>query len=112
MKKSRPGTKVSILSAPDDVDAMLDTLFACSTTIGARLYPVEKRMLPREIRVATTSLGQIKVKIVTRRDGSTRWKAEHDDLLEMARRHGIDHLEAKDRVRQDLHSAFERPADE
>ena len=112
MKKSRPGTKVSILSAPDDVDAMLDTLFACSTTIGARLYPVEKRMLPREIRVATTSLGQINVKVVTRRDGSTRWKAEHDDLLEMARRHGIDYLEAKDRVRQDLHSAFERPADE
>ncbi|MCZ6710840.1 MAG: DUF111 family protein, partial [Gammaproteobacteria bacterium] len=107
MKKSRPGTKVSILSGNDEVDAVLEALFACSTTIGARVHEVEKRMLPREVRSISTSLGAVKVKIVTLRDGSRRWKVEHNDVIELARHHGMSYLSLKERVDQELRAALE-----
>lgn len=111
MKKSRPGTRVSILSGHDDVDRVLEALFACSTTIGARVYEVEKRMLPREVRRVSTSLGEVSVKIVTLSDGSRRWKAEHDDLIELARHLGMDYLTLKERIAPELRAALEHLAD-
>jgi uncharacterized protein (DUF111 family) len=107
MKKSRPGTKVSILSGNDEIDAVLEALFSSSTTIGARVYEVEKRMLPREVRSISTSLGLVNVKIVTLSDGSTRWKVEHNDVIELARQHGVSYLSLKERVEHELRAALE-----
>ncbi|MFP6837455.1 MAG: nickel pincer cofactor biosynthesis protein LarC [Pseudomonadales bacterium] len=107
MKKSRPGTKVSILSGNDEIDAVLEALFSSSTTIGARVYEVEKRMLPREVRSISTSLGLVNVKIVTLSDGSTRWKVEHNDMIELARQHGVSYLSLKERVEHELRAALE-----
>jgi uncharacterized protein (TIGR00299 family) protein len=112
MKKSRPGTKVSILSAHTDVDTLLEALFVGSTTIGARLYEVEKRMLPRQFRMMATSLGEVSVKIATLPNGGTRWKAEHDELLELADRHQMSYLAVRERVTSELGQAFEQPDDE
>jgi uncharacterized protein (TIGR00299 family) protein len=107
MKKSRPGTKVSILSGTDQVDAVLETLFACSTTIGARVHEVQKRMLPREVRNISTSLGEVNVKIVTLSDGSRRWKVEHNDMIELARAHGVNYLTLKERIEAELRPALD-----
>ncbi len=93
MKKSRPGTKVTVLVGPERVDNILATLFRGSTTIGARVHRVEKRMLPREAKRVTTSLGDVHVKIVTRPDGHQTWKAEHDDLVALAERHAMSYLD-------------------
>ncbi|MDH3641957.1 MAG: nickel pincer cofactor biosynthesis protein LarC [Gammaproteobacteria bacterium] len=106
MKKSRPGTKVSVLCAAADLDFVLDKLFAGSTTIGARIHTVEKRMLPRQARRLATSLGEVRVKIVTHSDGRTRWKPEHDDLLALARAHQMEYLEVKDAVESELRNAL------
>ena len=106
MKKSRPGTKLSVLVDETRLDAVLGELFAGSTTIGARLSQVTKRMLPREERTVATSLGDVRIKIVTLPDGSQRWKPEHDDVVALAERHGTDYLTTRAAVSRDVDSAI------
>ena len=102
MKKARPGTKVSVLVERDRLDAMLAELFHASTTIGVRLREVAKRMLPREETTVATALGEVRVKVVTLPDGSTRWKSEHDDIAAIATRTGGDYLTTKARVDREI----------
>lgn len=107
MKKSRPGTKLSLLVDEAQLDAVLAGLFTGSTTIGARMRPVTKRMLPREERRIATSLGEVRVKLVQLPDGSRRWKPEHDDIAAVAERHDMDYLTAKAAVCRDIDAALE-----
>ena len=65
MKKARPGTRLSVLVDEARLDAVLDELFAGSTTIGVRLHEVAKRMLPRQERTVDTTWGPVRVKVVT-----------------------------------------------
>ncbi|MDE0179234.1 MAG: DUF111 family protein, partial [Gammaproteobacteria bacterium] len=102
MKKSRPATKLSLLVDEARLDAVLAELFAASTTIGARTRRVTKRMLPREARTVATSLGDVRVKIITMPDGSRRWKPEHDDIVAIADETGTGYLTAKAIVLQDV----------
>ena len=102
MKKSRPGTKVSILIDEDDLDAITQTLFSSSTTIGLRVHAVEKRMLPRESREVATSFGNVRIKIVTLPDGETRWKSEHDDIVTIASKQKMSYLELKQKIDREI----------
>ena len=74
---------------------MCDALLTHSTTIGLRVFSFEKRTLARETLEVDTSLGRVPVKRVTLPGGSTRWKAEHDRILELAQTHGMPYPEAK-----------------
>ncbi|MDE0419260.1 MAG: nickel pincer cofactor biosynthesis protein LarC [Gammaproteobacteria bacterium] len=107
MKKSRPATKLSLLVDEARLDAVLAELFAGSTTIGARTRQVTKRMLPREARTVTTSLGDIRVKVVTLPDGSRRWKPEHDDIAAVAERQGTDYLTTRAALSREIDAAIE-----
>ncbi|MDC0237205.1 nickel pincer cofactor biosynthesis protein LarC [Gammaproteobacteria bacterium] len=102
MKKSRPGTRVSVLVAPADKDPVISQLFAGSTTLGVRIHPVTKHMLPREERVLETSLGSVRVKISRMPDGGIRWKSEHDDIQTLATKHQQDYLATKRHVDADI----------
>lgn len=102
MKKSRPATKVSMLVDETRLDDVLDELFASSTTIGARMRQVTKRMLPREDRTFATTVGDVRAKIVTMPDGSRRWKPEHDDIVAIAEELGADYLTTKAVVLRDV----------
>ena len=102
MKKSRPGTKVSVLVDEAALDAVLEALFAASTTIGVRLRQVAKRMLPRQQRTLETTLGTVRVKIAQLPDGTTRWKSEHDDVAAIAARTGTGYLATKAAVDAEL----------
>ncbi len=106
MKKARPGTKVSLLVDEQRLDAVLAKLFDGSTTIGARLHEVAKRMLPREERTIDTALGAVRVKIVTLPSGKRRWKSEHDDVADIATRTGSDYLTTKTAVDRDVARAL------
>ena len=102
MKKSRPATKITMLVDEPGLDAVLAELFSASTTIGARVREVTKRMLPREERSVTTSLGDVRVKVVTLPDGSRRWKPEHDDIAAIAARTGDGYLITRTAVSREL----------
>jgi len=107
MKKSRPGTKVSLLVDEPCLDAVLAELFTASTTIGARVRQVTKRMLPREERTIATSLGDVRVKVVTLPGGGRRWKPEHDDVADIAARTGEGYLAVKSAVTRELDRELE-----
>lgn len=102
MKKSRPATKISLLADEAVLDAVLAELFTASTTIGARVREVTKRMLPREERIVSTSLGEVRVKVVVLPDGSRRWKPEHDDIAAIAERTGDGYLRTRTVVAREL----------
>ena len=106
MKKARPGTKVSALVARERLDDVLAALFAGSTTIGARLREVAKRMLPRAERRVATSFGEVRVKVATLPDGRRRWKCEHDDIAAIAARAGADYLATKADIDRQVEQAL------
>ena len=106
MKKARPGTKVSVLVDEQRLDAVMAHLFTASTTIGARLRAVSKRMLPRREHTIPTSLGEVRVKVVTLPNGAERWKPEHDDIVAIAARTGDDYLSVKSAVRGEVDLAL------
>lgn len=107
MKKARPGTKVSALVDEPRLDAVMDEMFAASTTLGVRLHAVAKRMLPRRQRLVSTSLGDVRIKIATLPNGEVRWKSEHDDIAALARRNGASYLTVKAAVEKDVEQALQ-----
>ena len=106
MKKSRPGTRVSVLVDEQRLDAALDELFTASTTIGVRLHEVRKRMLPRQERRLGTTLGEVGVKVVTLPNGATRWKVEHDDIAAVAAQTGRSYLDTKSALEREVEQAL------
>lgn len=84
MKKGRPGIRIEALVDRDSLDAVLKTLFASTTTIGARYWPVSRMALVRGEDVVEWQGQKIRRKQVTLPDGTTRWKPEYDDVVKAA----------------------------
>ena len=95
MKKSRPGTKVTVLCAGDLSDVLSEYLFSNSTTIGMRIHQVQKRMLPRTVEKFATTYGEVRVKVASLPNGQRKWKVEHDDVVRLASKSVFDYLELK-----------------
>lgn len=89
MKKSRPGTLVTIIAPPAKQGAMLDVLFAETTTIGVRFRESERECLARETVTVATTYGDVRVKVATRRGVEMNVSPEFDDCAARAREHGV-----------------------
>lgn len=63
MKKSRPGTLVSVLCEKDRIGICLETLFLETTTLGARVSEVQRHALERKIVTLRTKFGSIRAKV-------------------------------------------------
>jgi len=84
MKKSRPGTQVTILCKPEDEAKFQEMLFAETTTLGVRSHLVERRALPREFVNVSTRFGEIRIKIA-REDGRVQHASpEFEDCRKLA----------------------------
>ncbi|MGH2370733.1 MAG: nickel pincer cofactor biosynthesis protein LarC [Chloroflexota bacterium] len=89
MKKGRPGTLLSVLVGPDQVDSALATLFAETTTLGVRIQEVARRTLDRRVEAVETPFGTVRVKLGLI-DGTVRSAApEYDDCRVAALRAGV-----------------------
>ncbi len=102
MKKSRPGTCLSILCRAELQDALVEALLNRSTTIGLRVLPFVKHALPRETETVATSLGPVRIKVVTQPDGRVRWKSEYDDVRRIAQVRGADYLVTKAQIDREI----------
>jgi len=84
MKKSRPGTLVTILCKPEDEGKFQEMLFAETTTLGVRSHLVDRRALPREFVKVITRFGEVRLKI-SRTEGRVQHAApEFDDCRKLA----------------------------
>jgi uncharacterized protein (TIGR00299 family) protein len=93
MKKSRPGTGVSLLCAPEKLDSLRRTMFRQSTTIGFREIPVRRLALRREER--PLGFEGVREKTVFYGDAALRSKIEYEDRARLARERGISLGEAE-----------------
>ena len=84
MKKSRPGTLVSILCKPEDESKFQAMLFAETTTLGVRSHLVERYALPREHVTVTTRFGDVRVKIARTGGRVLHASPEFEDCRKLA----------------------------
>lgn len=87
MKKSRPGTVLTVLCDPERMAEFEKRIFALTTTIGIRETVKERAVLRRREEVCETSAGRVRVK-VSEGYGCRRVKAEADDLMAAAESSG------------------------
>ncbi|MFY0653369.1 MAG: nickel pincer cofactor biosynthesis protein LarC [Cyclobacteriaceae bacterium] len=89
MKKGRPGLKISVLSAKENLENVCDFLLENSFTIGVRYFPVERKILDRKQQTIETEYGPIEVKEVTRPSGHKQTKIEYESLKKISEEHNI-----------------------
>ena len=84
MKKNRPGTLLTVLCRPADVQGLMSLIFAETTTFGVRTYSAQRRVLPRESVKVATKFGEVRVKL-SRVNGRVLHVApEYDDCRRLA----------------------------
>jgi len=89
MKKSRPGTNVTVLAALDAREAATEMLFHESPTLGVRSYPVERDVLDRRFVSVKTRYGRVRVKEGLRAGKVVNAAPEYEDCKRAALRHRV-----------------------
>ncbi|MDR3124194.1 MAG: nickel pincer cofactor biosynthesis protein LarC [Treponema sp.] len=99
MKKSRPGVAAAVLCRRENADALRETFFRHSTTIGFRETTVNRLSLKRELKTVRGEFGAAQEKIVSQGGGKTRSKIEYEDRARLAREQGVSLDEAEAIIR-------------
>jgi uncharacterized protein (TIGR00299 family) protein len=84
MKKSRPGTLVTVLAFPDRREALASVLFRETTTLGVRYEEVHRERLARESVTVETPAGPVRMKIGRRGDLVMNASPEFEDCARLA----------------------------
>ena len=98
MKKGRGGTLLSVVAWPESGDGLRAVWWQQGTSLGVREQLQQRWALPRRIRTLETALGAVRIKEAQRPDGQWSVKPEHDDLVELARRHNRPIAEVRELV--------------
>ena len=88
MKKSRPGTMLTVLCREEDRAEMLSLLFRHTETLGVREAVRIRHVLDRREETLQTSFGAVRRK-VSSGYGCERSKYEYEDLVRIARAQGL-----------------------
>jgi pyridinium-3,5-bisthiocarboxylic acid mononucleotide nickel chelatase len=89
MKKSRPGTLLTIVAPPSARGRLTSTVFRETTTIGVRYQDVRRECLDRETIAVETPLGTIRFKIARRNGVVMNVAPEFDDCVRLATEHRL-----------------------
>lgn len=85
MKKSRPGTMLSVLCREEDREKLVKELFRHTTTLGIRERLCDRYTLTRSVETVQTVLGPVRKKTASGY-GVSRSKWEYEDLKDLAER--------------------------
>ena len=102
MKKSRPGTLLRVICAPQDREKMLQTLFRHTATIGVREAQTRRYVLDRRADRADSPWGPVGRKI-SAGYGVSRVKYEYEDLARIAREQGLSLEEVRRAMEEGRH---------
>ena len=84
MKKGRPAILLSVLTDRAKTDAILDTIFRETTSIGVRIQEVGRKKLDREIKEVETVYGKVRIKISKRGGEVLTVTPEYEDCRRIA----------------------------
>ncbi|KAA0019649.1 nickel pincer cofactor biosynthesis protein LarC [Salinicola corii] len=87
MKKSRPGTLITVLAPWPRADAQERLLLLHTSTFGVRRHESSRRILDRRIEVVETEWGEVRVKIGSLDGRDIRVAPEYDDIHRLALEH-------------------------
>ncbi len=92
MKKSRPGVKLSVLSDEHAKDKLIKIILKETTSIGVRIYEVQRKILDREVKNINISFpgirGSHKVRIKASKSDKEIFKLtpEYEDCKKLAKK--------------------------
>jgi uncharacterized protein (TIGR00299 family) protein len=89
MKKSRPGTLVTVVAPTAARTTMTDILFRESTTIGIRYEEMSRTCLDRSTETVQTPYGEVRFKIARRDGQELNASPEFEDCARLAEQHGV-----------------------
>jgi uncharacterized protein (TIGR00299 family) protein len=89
MKKNRPGVLIQVIGNPHQKDLLTEILFQESTTLGVRYQMTQRRVLPRSDTEIDSPWGKIKVKKISRPDGSFQILPEYAPCRRIAVEKGL-----------------------
>jgi uncharacterized protein (TIGR00299 family) protein len=86
MKKNRLATKLTVLATADKIDFLINTIFKETSSIGVRYYPVERRVLEREIKKVKILGEDVGIKISYLEGEEVNVQPEFTDCLRLAKK--------------------------
>ncbi len=97
MKKGRPGHMMVVLCRDADRDRIAKSVIRNTTTIGIRMHRCERLELSSRFETVSTVYGDVRVK-TSEGHGISKWKPEHDDVVEASKRSGVPQEEVRREV--------------
>jgi uncharacterized protein (TIGR00299 family) protein len=85
MKKGRPGTLLRVLARPQDREALVQLIFAETSTLGLRTYTAERRVQERHWVDVETPHGNVRMKV----SGEGAYAPEYEDCRRIAQESGV-----------------------
>lgn len=89
MKKSRPGTLLTVLAEPADADRLASLVLAHSTTFGVRCRTASRWKRPRDFVTVATAYGPIRIKRGWEGDRLSILSPEYEDCRRLALAAGV-----------------------
>ncbi len=89
MKKNRPGVLITVLSAPEQAQRLIDMLLTETPTLGVRYSLLHRHILQREYRTVSTSYGEVRVKVARSGERVLHLAPEYEDCARLARKHEV-----------------------
>ena len=84
MKKSRPGTLLTVLAKPQDEPKLRDTIFCESSTLGVRSRRETRHILARRHEQVQTPWGEVRIKIGSMAGADSQFAPEYEDCRRIA----------------------------
>ncbi|WP_425800588.1 nickel pincer cofactor biosynthesis protein LarC [Desulfitobacterium sp. Sab5] len=104
MKKNRPAVTLSVQIHPSQLEKFTTLILKETTTIGVRVYPVTKYMLPYEVILVDTPWGKAKAKIVRAGGEFTTISPEYEDCRRIAEKENLPLKEIYEEIKKQASS--------
>jgi uncharacterized protein (TIGR00299 family) protein len=88
MKRGRPGVALSVLVAPEKMEASTAVLFQNTTALGLRVQEIQRRTLPRRFVSVPVGGEPVRMKVAELDDGRTKAAPEYIDCKRIAEQTG------------------------
>ena len=98
MKKSRPGTLLSVLCSTSGKNQLIDIILKETTTIGVRFFEAGRVTMRRELKKVSTKYGDARVKVSSCGNGISRNMPEYADCKRLAKDTNVPLKEVMDEV--------------
>jgi uncharacterized protein (TIGR00299 family) protein len=89
MKKSRPGTLLTVITTPQDAVRLTHVIFKETSTLGVRRRDERRQILARRFENVQTEWGEVRVKIASMNGTITNYAPEYEDCRRIAAQHHV-----------------------